>query len=131
MNGPFSAGQYALGIVLGFALGMLFGYCNMCITRSAVKKNGGNGLSAIAATQMARSLVNVIALALVFFTRNLVPLPFYATLLSCATGLAIGNVFFVWRLTQKMKQGMYMSAAPETEAEPAEPAEPEAEQGGD
>ena len=78
MNGPFSAGQYALGIVLGFALGLLFGYCNMCITRSAVKKNGGNGLSAIAATQMARSLVNVLALALVFFTRNLVPLPCYA-----------------------------------------------------
>ena len=135
LNGPFSAGQYAFGIVLGFALGMLFGYCNMCITRSAVKKNGGNGLSAITATQFLRSLMNVIALAIVFFTRNLVPLPFYATLLSCATGLAIGNVFFVWRLTQQMKRGMYGAPTPqaETEDEPWEsvPDEPDSEQGGD
>lgn len=111
MNGPFSAGQYAVGILLGFALGMAFGFCNMLITRTAVKKNGGNGLSAIAATQMIRSFVNVAALALVFFTRNLVPLPFYATLLSTATGLAIGNVLFTWLLTKEMKRDMEQKQA--------------------
>ena len=46
MNGPFSAGQYALGILLGLALGMLFGYGNMRITKRAVKKNNGDGLAA-------------------------------------------------------------------------------------
>lgn len=110
MNGPFSAPQYALSIVLGLALGMAFGYCNMLITRSAVKKNGGDGLSAITATNMIRSLVNVIALAIVFFTRNLVPLPFYATLLSAATGLAGGNVLFTWLLTKEMKRDMEAAA---------------------
>ena len=53
MNGPFSAGQYALGILLGLALGMLFGYGNMHITKRAVKKNNGDGLAAVTATTLA------------------------------------------------------------------------------
>lgn len=111
MNGPFSAGQYALGILLGLALGMLFGYGNMRITKRAVKKNHGDGLAAVAATNMLRSLVNVVALAIVFFTRKVVPLPFYATLIATATGLAIGNVFFTWLLTKEMKRDMEAAAA--------------------
>ena len=79
MNGPFSVGQYALGILAGLALGLIFGWCNMRITKRAVKKNNGNGLAAVAATNMLRSFMNVVALAIVFFTRKIVPLPFYAT----------------------------------------------------
>lgn len=106
MNGSFSVPQYILGAVLGIAFGLFFGYVNMRITKAAVKRNGGDGLAAVTATNLARSFVNVAALAVVFFTRNLVPLPFYATLLGCAAGLSGGNVFFVWRLTQEMKKEM-------------------------
>jgi uncharacterized membrane-anchored protein YhcB (DUF1043 family) len=111
MDGPFGAGQYVLGALLGLALGLLFGYGNMRITKRAVKKNNGDGLAAVAATNMLRSLVNVIALAIVFFTRKVVPLPFYATLIATATGLAIGNVFFTWLLTKEMKRDMEAAAA--------------------
>lgn len=115
MNGPFSVGQYVLGAVLGIVFGMIFGYLNMRITKAAVKKNGGNGLAAVAATNLIRSFVNVAALAAVFFTRNLVPLPFYATLLGTATGLAVGNVFFVWLLTKEMRKEMESRAKPEAD----------------
>ena len=111
MNGPFSVGQYALGILLGFALGMLFGWGNMHITKRAVKKNNGDGLAAVAATNMLRSIVNVVALAIVFFARKALPLPFYATIIATATGLAIGNVFFTWLLTKEMKRDMEAAAA--------------------
>ena len=106
MNGPFSAGQYVLGALLGLALGLLFGYGNMRITKRAVKKNNGDGLAAVTATNLIRSLVNVAALAIVFFTRKLVPLPFYATIIAAATGLAFGNVYFTWLLTKEMKKDM-------------------------
>ena len=116
MNGPFSAGQYALGIALGLALGLLFGYGNMRITRRSVKKNNGDGLAALAATNMLRALMNVVALAIVFFARNYVPLPFYATIIATATGLAFGNVFFTWLLTKEMKKDM--EAARQQKADP-------------
>lgn len=112
MNGTYSVGQYVLGAVLGVVFGLIFGYINMRITRAAVKKNGGNGLSAVMATNFVRSMMNVIALAVVFFTRKLVPLPFTVTLLATATGLAVGNVFFVWRLTKQMQRDM--ASAPQS-----------------
>ena len=106
MNGSYSVAQYVIGALIGMVFGFCVGYINMRITKAAVVKNGGNGLAAVTATNFARSLVNVIALAIVFFTRNVVPLPFYATLLGTATGLAVGNVFFVWRLTKEMRKEM-------------------------
>ena len=120
MNGPFSAGQYVLGIVLGLALGMLFGYGNMRITKRAVKKNNGDGLAAVTATNLIRSFVNVVALAIVFFTRNLVPLPFYATIIATATGLAFGNVFFTWLLTKEMKKDMEAARQQQADSEGGE-----------
>ena len=113
MTGSYGAGQIILGALLGFVFGLFFGYGNMRITKAAVKKNGGNGLSAVMTTNFIRSLVNVIALAVVFFTRKLVPLPFTATLLGAATGLAVGNVFFTWLLTKEMKRDMEAAAAAE------------------
>lgn len=113
MNGPFSVPQYILGALLGVLFGLVFGYLNMRITKAAVKKNGGDGLAAVAATNMIRTFVNVAALAVVFFMRNLVPLPFYATLLGCALGLSVGNVFFVWLLTKEMRKEMESRPKPE------------------
>ena len=120
MNGPFSVGQYALGILAGLALGLIFGWCNMRITKRAVKKNNGDGLAAIAATNMLRSLMNVVALAIVFFTRKVLPLPFYATIIATATGLAFGNVFFTWLLTKEMKKDMEAAAQQKADSEGGE-----------
>lgn len=120
MQGNCSAAQYVLGALIGMLFGFCAGHVNMRITKAAVKRNGGNGLAAIAATNMIRMLVNVAVLAVVFFTRNLVPLPFYATLLGAATGLAAGNVFFVWRLTKEMRREMESAQESEGDSEGGE-----------
>ena len=67
-----------------------------------------------------RSLMNVVALAIVFFTRKIVPLPFYATIIATATGLAFGNVFFTWLLTKEMKKDMEAAAQQKADSEGGE-----------
>ena len=99
-------GEIALSIAAGAVLGILAGYINMCITRAAVKRNGGDGLAAVTATNFARMVVNFLVLALIFFTREHVPLNFYATLLSCALVLSAANPLFVMRLTRQMQKEM-------------------------
>lgn len=115
-----NAGMIALSIVVGAVLGVIAGYINMCITRAAVKRNGGDGLAAVAATNFARMVVNFAVLALIFFTRNSVPLNFYATLLSCALVLSAANPLFVMRLTKQMKQDMELASKAEAKDEGGE-----------
>ena len=104
-------GMIALSILVGVVLGVAAGYLNMCITRSAVKRNGGDGLAAVTATNFARMIVNFAVLALIFFTRSAVPLNFYATLISCALALSAANPLFVLRLTKQMQKEMDIAAA--------------------
>ena len=51
-----------------------------------------------------RQLVNIAALAIVFFMRNIVPLPFIATIIGTAVGLTVVSFFFVWRISKKSAQ---------------------------
>lgn len=113
-------GEIALGIAVGAVLGILAGYLNMCITHAAVKRNGGDGLAAVTATNFARMVVNFAVLALIFFTRNMVPMNFYATLLSCALVLSAANPLFVLRLTRQMKKEMDSAPKPEAADEGGE-----------
>ena len=57
---------------------------------------------------------------IVFFTRKIVPLPFYATIIATATGLAFGNVFFTWLLTKEMKKDMEAAAQQKADSEGGE-----------
>ena len=113
-------GEIALSIAAGAVLGILAGYINMCITRAAVKRNGGDGLAAVAATNFARMVVNFAVLALIFFTRNMVPLNFYASLLSCGLVLSAANPLFVLRLTRQMQKEMDSAPKPDAADEGGE-----------
>ena len=104
MVGGYSIGMCVLGALAGLVLGLAVGYGNSRITKAAVAKNNGNGMAAIAATNLVRTLINLAAMALVFFTRNLVPFPLLATLLGCAGGLAGGGIYFTWRLAQQLRR---------------------------
>ena len=64
--------------------------------------------------------MNVGELALIFFTRNAVPLDFYGTILSCALVLSAANPLFVLRLTKQMKKDMEAAAKPAADDEGGE-----------
>ncbi len=98
------AGMYLLGGLAGLAFGLAVSYCNMLLTKRAVKKKDGSGVNAVMSTNVLRQLINIAALAVVFLLRNVVPLPFYGTIIGAAIGLSAGSVLFIWLLTKQMER---------------------------
>lgn len=96
--------MYLLGGLAGFLLGLAVGYCNMCITKHSMKKQNGDGVGAVMGTNVLRQFLNFAALAVVFLLRNIIPLPFYGTIIGTAFGLSVGNVLFIWLLTRQMER---------------------------
>lgn len=90
--------MYLLAGAIGFALGALVAFANMCITRRAVRKNSTN---AMMAASMLRMLLNIAALAAVYFTRNLLPLPFYGTIIGTALGLSLVGIGLNLKLSKE------------------------------
>lgn len=84
-----SVGMYLLAGGIGFAFGALAAVGNAQITRRAVEKGSTN---AVMAGSMLRMLVNIAALAVVYLTRNLLPLPFYGTIIGTAVGLSLVGI---------------------------------------
>lgn len=82
------AEMYLLAGGIGFIFGSLVAFVNMCITRRGLQKNSAN---AVMAASLLRMLVNIAALAAVYFTRKLLPLPFYGTIIGHGRGLVAGG----------------------------------------
>lgn len=96
--------MYLLGGLAGIIFGLVVGYCNMLITKRSMKKQNGDGVGAVMGTNVLRQFLNFAALAAVFLLRNVIPLPFYGTIIGTALGLSIGNVLFIWLLTKQMER---------------------------
>lgn len=100
-----SAGIYILGGAAGLLFGSFAAYLNSLLTRSYLKKNSSGdkpeGTAAAMGLTFVRQLVNLAALAVVFFTRNIVPFPFVATICGTAVGLTVVSFVFISRLTKK------------------------------
>lgn len=96
--------MYLLGGLAGFLLGLAVGYCNMCITKHSMKRQNNNDIGTVMGTNVLRQLINFATLAIVFLLRNVIPLPFYGTIIGTALGLSAGNVFFIWLLTKQTEQ---------------------------
>ena len=90
--------MYLLAGAIGFALGALVAFATMSITRRAVRKNSTN---AVMAASMLRMLLNIAALAAVYFTRNLLPLPFYGTIIGTALGLSLVGIGLNLKLSKE------------------------------
>ena len=60
-----------------------------------------NSVNAVIGASMLRMLVNIAALAVVYFTRNLLPLPFYGTIIGTAVGLSLMGILLNLRLSKK------------------------------
>lgn len=92
------AEMYLLAGGIGFIFGSLVAFVNMCITRRGLQKNSAN---AVMAASLLRMLVNIAALAAVYFTRKLLPLPFYGTIIGTAVGLSLVGILLNLRLSKK------------------------------
>jgi hypothetical protein len=91
--------SYVLGGLVGLAFGSLTAFLNSRITKRYLKKNSARddpeGVGAVMGVTALRQIVNVAALAAVYFTRNLVPFPFIATIIGTALGLTAVSMAFI------------------------------------
>lgn len=94
--------MYLLAGGIGLVFGGLVAFGNLQITRRSLQKNSAN---AVMAASMLRMLTNIAALAVVYFTRNLLPLPFYGTIIGTAVGLSLVGILLNLRLSKKQLRG--------------------------
>lgn len=103
-----STAMYVLGGAVGLAFGSLTAYLNSLITKHYLAKNkdkrNAEGTAAAMGQSLVRQLINIAALAIVFFARNYVPLPFPVTIIGTTVGLTAVSFFFVWRISKKSAQ---------------------------
>lgn len=97
-----STAMYVLGGAVGLAFGSLAAYLNSLITKHYLRKNmekrKPEGTAAVMGLSLVRQLVNIAALAIVFFVRDYVPLPFSATIVGTAVGLTAVSFFHLENL---------------------------------
>ena len=87
-------------VLAGLAWGAVFALINARLT----KKMLAGGAGQIASMSMIRTLIDALGLAVVYFTRNLVPLRFEATLISAAAAMSIIGVAVAFRAAAAMKK---------------------------
>lgn len=89
--------MYLLAGGTGFVFGGLVALVNTQITRRGLQKNSTN---AVMAASMLRMVMNIAALAAVYFTRKLLPLPFYGTIIGTALGLSLVGILLNLKLSK-------------------------------
>lgn|GEM_PF-1481501 len=92
--------QLVVGALAGFALGILVALLNGQISRRAVEKGTSGALTFMMVCRMFLDLAVLLGL---YLLRNVIPLPFTATMIGAATGLALGGVISAVVLDRRMK----------------------------
>ena len=87
-------------VLAGLAWGALFGLLSAFIT----KKIASGDERKIAALSMVRMLIDLAALAAVYFTRNLLPLRFEYTLIAAAVALSLVGIAAAFRTAAAIKK---------------------------
>ena len=90
----------ALSVIAGLAWGGLFGLLGALIT----KKIASGEAAKVSALSTLRMLLDFVALAVVYFTRELLPLRFEYTLIATAVALSIVSVAAAFRTAASMKK---------------------------
>ncbi len=90
----------ALSVVAGLVWGGIFAVINALITKKMI--SGGD--RQISSMSLIRTLIDAFALAVVYFTRNLLPLRFEVTLISAAAAMSIVGIVVAFRTAASMKQ---------------------------
>ena len=87
-------------VAAGLVWGTLFGLIGARVT----KKMANGSEREISSMSLVRTVMDVIALAAVFFTRSLLPLRFEVTLVSTAVALTLIGIVAAFRIAAQMKK---------------------------
>ena len=87
-------------VAAGLVWGTLFGLIGARVT----KKMANGSEREISSMSLVRTVMDVIALAAVYFTRNLLPLRFEVTLVSTAVSLTLIGIVAAFRIAAQMKK---------------------------
>ena len=93
--------QYLIGGVIGAAFGFAVANISAVLTRRGMKKDEAN---AVMAASMLRTLLDILALLIVYLLRNVLPFPFYAVIIGTAVGLSVSNVVLASRMGKRIKK---------------------------
>jgi MFS superfamily sulfate permease-like transporter len=95
-----------MNLVIGIAAGLIWGalaaIVNLQINKKALAKGSTNSLLA---ANLARTFVDLAALAAVFLLRRFLPFSYEGMLLGTAISLSLISVVFAFRLAGKQKKG--------------------------
>ena len=92
--------QILFSVLAGLVWGGAVGLVNLLITKKMMK----GSTNQISAMSLLRSLIDVAALAAVYFTRGLLPLRFEVTLIATAVTLSLVTIILSFRLAASMKK---------------------------
>jgi len=91
--------QIFLSVLVGLVWGGLFGLLNAVIT----KKLSAGDERQLSSMSLIRTLLDVAALAAVYFTRNLLPLRFEYTLIATAVALSLIGIVAAFQVSKSMR----------------------------
>ena len=91
--------QIFLSVLVGLVWGGLFGLLNAVIT----KKLSSGDERQLSSMSLIRTLLDVAALAAVYFTRNLLPLRFEYTLIATAVALSLIGIVVAFQVSKSMR----------------------------
>ncbi len=86
--------KIVIGLLAGLVWGALIGLVNTLIMKKSLKKNDSN---LVMAANLARMVLDLAALGLVFLLRNLLPFPYEPMLVGTAVALSIVSLVFAFR----------------------------------
>ena len=89
---------YVLAVLAGAVWGVVMALVNMFIMRAALRKNAD---AAFMGANVLRTLLDLLAFAVVFLLRNILPLPYTFVLVGTAAGLSITTIVVSFRLAGK------------------------------
>ena len=89
--------KYVIGAVIGLLWGALIAWLNSRINKKAIAKNSTR---AMLTANFCRTLIDILALGIVFLLRNVLPFNFEATIAGTAASLGLLTVYFAYRLSR-------------------------------
>jgi hypothetical protein len=100
--------EVAAGGMAGLIFGSLAAFLNYRISKSYMERSrngsGKNGIVSVMGVSFARMLINAVALAVVFFLRDLLPWPFAAVVIGTSLGLSAVSILLILHLSRCHKQ---------------------------
>lgn len=92
--------NYVLGALAGLVWGAAAAFINSLITKKCIEKN--NTKAAMMANYL-RLGVDIVALAVVFFLRSILPFSYEACLIATAVALSMGTLIATFMISKKLK----------------------------